>query len=57
MEQEKFISGYCRMLDGSRTVNVILEDGTLVEVDCRYPDCIHAPNCTVAQGIKELTAD
>ena len=53
MEQERFFSGYCRTTDGSRTVTVVTEDGTLTEVDCCYETCVHAPNCTVA---KEITA-
>ena len=34
MEQEKFISGYCRQLDASRMVEVVSEDGEISEVDC-----------------------
>ena len=45
METEKFVSGYCRVLDGSRTVEIILEDGRLPEVDCRYGDCVHQASC------------
>ena len=52
MEKEVFISGYCRTIDQSRLVEVILEDGQLSEVDCCFPDCIHASNCTIAQEIK-----
>ena len=29
MEQEKFISGYCRQLDASRMVEVVAEDGDI----------------------------
>ncbi len=53
MEQEVFCSGYCRVLDESRMVAAVLENGCLTEVDCCYPDCIHAPNCTIAQAIAE----
>ena len=31
MEQEKIFSGYCRQLDSSRIVEVILEDGEITE--------------------------
>ena len=55
MEQEHFISGYCRCLDNSRMVEVITEDGKLCEVDCQYENCPHTSNCTVAQAISELT--
>ena len=39
MEIEKFISGYCRQLDGSRMVEVIVEDGKITEIDkeCASP--------------------
>lgn len=56
MEKEIFLSGYCRTLDASRIVEVVVEDGALVEVDCCYENCTHAPNCTIAKEIKELSA-
>ena len=54
METEKFVSGYCRVLDASRMVEVILEDGKITEVDCCYGNCIHEGNCTIAKEIREL---
>ena len=54
MEIEKFCSGYCRQLDASRIVEVILEDGEITEVDCCYGNCIHEGNCTIAKEIREL---
>ena len=54
MEREAFFSGYCRMLDGSRTVTVVAEDGQLTEVDCCFETCIHTPNCPIAKNIREL---
>ncbi len=56
MEQEYFFTGYCRTTDQSRTVTVELEDGKLAEADCCYEDCVHAPNCTIAQQIREQTS-
>ena len=53
MEKEIFISGYCRGVDQSRMVALVTEDGELVEVDCCYETCIHTPNCSIAQQIKE----
>ena len=53
MEKEIFISGYCRGIDQSRMVALVTEDGELVEVDCCYETCIHTPNCSIAQQIKE----
>jgi len=53
MEKELFLSGYCRQLDSSRMVEVLMEDGQLTEVDCCYESCIYAPSCTVAEGIRQ----
>lgn len=53
MEKEVFLSGYCRNIDQSRMVAVVTEDGQLVEVDCCFEGCIHAPNCNIAQQIEE----
>ena len=50
MEEEKFLSGYCRVLDGSRTVEVIVTDGT-VEADCSYENCVHRSVCPIAKEI------
>ena len=55
MEKELFFSGYCRALDGSRTVEVVLEDGEVTEIDCAYPNCIHRSVCPIAKGIDQLT--
>ena len=54
METEKFLSGYCRQLDASRMVEVILEDGAVTEVDCCYCNCVHQGNCLIAKEIDEL---
>lgn len=53
MEEEKFISGYCRMLDCSRVVTAVVENGALTEVDCCYPDCIHAATCLIAKELAQ----
>ena len=55
MEIEKFISGYCRVLDCSRLVEVLLNDGTLEEADCCYGSCVYQTNCPIAKEIDELT--
>lgn len=49
---EKFISGYCRMLDKSRMVDVEEEDGEMF-IDCAYRNCPHAPVCEIG---KQITA-
>lgn len=57
MEKEGFFSGYCRQTDGSRMVTAVTEDGKLVEVDCCYPDCSYAPNCTVAEKLRQFVEE
>ncbi len=54
MEKEYFFTGYCRALDGSRTVEVIAEDDRVTEVDCAWPNCIHRSVCPIAKQIDEL---
>ena len=54
---EHFLTGYCRCLDSSRMVEVVVEDGKLDECDCSYGDCKFQCQCTIARGIEELTAD
>lgn len=54
MEKESFFSGYCRTIDQSRMVSVVTENSELVEVDCSFETCIHAPNCIIAKQIQEL---
>ena len=54
MEDEAFISGYCRTLDCSRMVTAELEDGCLTEADCLYPDCPYAGSCTIAKQLDAL---
>lgn len=57
MEQEHYISGYCRCLDNSRMVEVITEDGRIAEVDCSFESCPHTPGCTIAQSIRQLQTE
>ena len=54
MEKESVLTGYCRCLDKSRIVIAVTEQGELLEVDCSFETCIHAPNCTVAENIRQL---
>jgi hypothetical protein len=54
MEKETFLSGYCRVLDQSRMVAVVTEDGELLEADCCFGNCVHEPNCQIAAKIREL---
>ena len=52
MDKELFVSGYCRVLDQSRMVEVEVTDGE-VHADCADPDCTHMCNCQIAQKIRE----
>ena len=54
METEKFLSGYCKHLDGSRMVEVILEDSEITEVDCCYGTCIYQANCPIAKELDQM---
>ena len=54
MEVEKFLSGYCKQLDSSRMVEVLLEDGKLAEVDCYYGSCAFQGSCPIAAEIEKL---
>ena len=54
MEIEKFLSGYCRQIDASRMVEVILENGDVTEVDCCYGRCDYQNNCPIALQITDL---
>ena len=57
MEKETFLSGYCRTADQSRMVAVVTEGGELVEVDCCFETCVHAPNCTIAEEIRQILSN
>ena len=54
MEQEAFFSSYCRQLDASRMVEVILEDGEIAQVDCCYGSCVYQSNCPIAKELESL---
>ena len=57
MEREAFFAGYCRQLDGARTVTVEAEEHKLTEVDCLYENCPYAPNCPIAEKIRAFLAE
>ena len=54
MEDEKFFSGYCRRIDGSRTVTVELNDGKIDHIDCCYETCLYRQSCSIAKQIDQL---
>ena len=54
MEDEKFISGYCRVTDSSRTVTAECSDGRLSCADCCYGTCIYQASCPIASELNKL---
>lgn len=56
MEQEIFVSGYCRSQDGPRTVWAVIEGGECSECDCAYPDCLYASSCPIAAELGQSAA-
>lgn len=58
MTEEKMISGYCRQMDASRMVLIEYDrnSGELVDVDCLFPDCPFAKECTIGLQIAQATA-
>jgi len=57
MEDEVFLSGYCRQLDASRTVAAETEDGVLTECDCCFGSCIYEPACSIAEALRKLVKE
>ncbi len=54
MEDEKFITGYCRVMDCSRTITAELTDNQLTYVDCCYGDCVYQSSCPIAAELDKL---
>lgn len=54
MEKEYFFSGYCKVLDCARMVEVITEDGEITEVDCNFGHCGLQNGCPIGKQIEEL---
>lgn len=53
MEEEYWISGYCRCTDQARTV--FMEwTGQNWEADCCYPDCAFQGECPVAARLQKI---
>lgn len=53
MEQEYFFTGYCRQIDQSRRVCIVLENGEIEECDCCFGSCLYEPECPVAAQIRQ----
>ena len=52
MEQEFFFTGYCRRIDRSRMVCIVLENGEIEECDC-CGSCLYEPECPIAAQIRQ----
>ena len=52
--EEHYLTGYCRVLDASRIVEVVTRDGAIDECDCCYGSCKFQTQCTIAKSIEEL---
>lgn len=50
--EEACFSGYCRRIDGSRTVFCEFESSPrrLSEAGCSYPDCEYSSECPIAKA-------
>ena len=55
MEQEVFLTGYCRCMDSSRMVAVLIEDGNITDVDCNFGNCPYENDCALARKLSKLT--
>lgn len=53
MEQEIFLSGYCRAIDSARTVTAE-QYRDKWEADCAYGSCPYAPACPIAEKLRRL---
>lgn len=53
MEEEFFLSGYCRCQDQSRRVLLELFGENEYEADCLFGSCPHEAECQIAQQIRE----
>lgn len=55
MEQEHFLSGYCKQFDAARMVTAVTENGELTEVDCSFGTCPYENSCPIAKQLQSLT--
>ncbi len=50
---ERTMSGYCRAIDAARVVLCELDAGE-VDIGCGFETCAHAPQCQVAEQIRQF---
>ncbi|MBQ7331318.1 MAG: hypothetical protein IJW94_05970 [Oscillospiraceae bacterium] len=54
MEEEYFLSGYCRQNDSSRTVTVETDGSAVTHIGCGYNVCPYKEQCPIGQRIAEI---
>lgn len=58
MIDEKFLSGFCRNVDGTRMVTLEYEETEagreLLDIDCSFETCIHRGSCEIGKAIEAL---
>lgn len=54
MNDEIFLSGYCRVIDQSRMVTVELDPSENPEVDCNFYSCTYHKECTIGKEIQKM---
>ena len=54
MEREAFFNGYCRQIDGSRTVCVEAEERELTQTDCLMDSCPYNAQCPIHEKIESF---
>lgn len=53
MTEEFMVSGYCRVLDGSRVLVCELTGAGETDTGCKYPNCDFAASCTLVKSALE----
>lgn len=53
MTEERFLTGFCRQIDGTRMVALEYEEETkeIEAVDCSYETCVHKAACEIGKAI------
>ena len=55
--EEHYLTGYCRVLDSARVVELVTKDKKIEDCDCCYVNCKFQSQCTVAKSIEELISE
>ena len=57
MEREAFLNGYCRQIDGSRTVCVEADGNELTHTDCLMENCPYNAQCPLHEKIESFLVE